>query len=255
MIAEVPGFILLGRGVEKLKGFAIAYLLLISVVLTNLILSRHFSFYQQQDIEWTLDMVFNFIQSPPGVTFLIVCALVIAAHYVLMPVVLQILMFITRGLFTGGGNLFFFSIYVVLTKILRLKAEKKFHFIPEHELKNYLMYIIRVCYYKDGKIGRHRLFPYYKWYVLNVVYPPGRTVNNLSLITALLVSTWAVIYQYNFVELAPAVYYIVVCLTLFYLVNSIIVSWIVHQSGYFVGIIANSVSFPEFVESQQVQGQ
>jgi hypothetical protein len=247
---EVRGFIFLGKGVEKLKGFTAIYLTLISAMLANVILNQTHDFYNDRHIELTLKEAIDFILSREGTLFITAWALIVGSHFVVVPIVMKALSFVARKVFLWGGNLFFYAIYFILTKILRLKAEKAFSFIRENELLNYLLYLLRVCHYKHGRIVRNRFFSSYKWYVLNIVGPWGHNTRNVNLTTAILISTLAVIHHYRFFDLAPGVYYIVGFASLFYAANAIIAAWVSNKSEYFLDIVANSMSYFDSLKLQ-----
>lgn len=239
---EIPGFIFLGKGTEKLKGFTNAYLVVISAILTDIILSQSYGFYYDKSIVLTSGNAIDYMLSRQGALFMTVWVLIAGGHYVIVPIIMKILAYIARGAFISAGNLFFYSIYFIFTKILRLKAEKKFSFIREDELLNYALYLIRVCHYKNGYTVRNKYYRFYKWYVLNIAGPFRQSAHNVNLTTALLMSTLAVIYKYRFFELVPVIYYLIVGVTALYIINSIIAAWVTTKPDYFLKIIAISIS-------------
>ena len=242
---EIPGFIFLGKSAEKLKAFTTTYLLLISATLTNILLNQAHDFYRDKNVELTLKDVVDLMLSPQGTLFITVWALIVGGHYVLVPMLIKALLYIARGILISGGNLLFYSIYFILTKMLRLKSKKKFSFIREKELLNYILYLLCIYHYNNGRIVRNVHFERYKWYVINILDPHGRIAHNVYITTAILISTWVVIYQYKFFELAPLIYYTVTFVSLFYITNAIIISWIVNKSDYFLDIVTNTISYAD----------
>ncbi len=246
---EIPGFIFLGQGAEKLKSFTNTYLVIISAILTDIILNQACGFYHDKSVVLTSGAAIDFMLSRQGALFMTVWALIAGGHYVIIPVIMKILSYMVRGALLSAGNLFFYSIYFIFTKILRLKAEKKFSFIQEDELLNYALYLIRVCHYKNGYTVRNKYYRFYKWYVLNIATPFCQSAHNVHLTTALLMSTLAVIYQYRFFELVPAIYYMVMGVTACYIINSIIVAWVTTKPDYFLKIIAISISHSDSLKT------
>lgn len=245
LMKEIRSLVFLGKGAEKLKGFTAIYLLLISAMLTNVVLHRYDPAYFQKD------EILNFTLSAPDAFFLVTWAFVIAGHLVVVPLLARAITYPVRFLFVMGGNLFFYSVYFMLTKVMRLKAETKFSFISERELMNYKMHLLGVCHYKEGRIVRSKNFAYYKWYVQNILAPYSKAASGVHLITSLLLSTWIVLHQFQFQSIAPVTYYAVACVSVFYIVNSIAVALLKNDRYYFTDIITTSITHEESLKLQQ----
>lgn len=241
---ELRSLIFLGKGAERPKGFTAIYLLGISAVLAYIITRHYFA-----DIP--AESILDFKLSPAFVSFLVSWAFMIAAHLVVVPLLARVLTYPVRFIFVMGGNLFFYSVYFFLTKIMRLKAETPFTFISERELMNYGMHLLGVCHYKEGRIVRSKNFACYKWYAQNILAPYSKAASGVHFITSLLISTWIVLHHYHFQSLAVFTYYTVACLAVFYMINSIAVALLRNDRYYFMDIITTSITHEESLKLQQ----
>jgi len=247
---EIPAMIFLGKGVEKLKGFTTAYLIIISAMLAHVLLNEAYRFYLDSNVELTLSSVITFVLSPQGALFIAVYAVIVGCHYILLPLLIKPVLYLIRGSLFLGGNLVFYFIYLTLTKVFRLEAERRFSFIGEDGLLNHALCLFRICRYKNERILKGRFFGFYQWYVLNVLPPTKRTAYNVYLTTSILISTWVVVHWFKFFELAPVVYYAMMSISLTYMVNTIVVSWVVKKPDYFLGVAANTISYADSLNLQ-----
>src|SRR5688572_33250342 len=110
---QIPGLILLGKSVEKLKVFVVLYLLLISAIGTNLLLNQPHHFYDNRLADLTLGTALDFMLSSQGVLFIVMWAFVVALHCLLAPLLIRVLPYLVRLHFIFLGNLFFWLIYIV----------------------------------------------------------------------------------------------------------------------------------------------